>query len=501
MKKRYIKTLPNYTYVIDYSCCYIQNNDTLEFDSINSCDYESSLITIIENGYEKELSISTVLKLNSSLFIRAKSIIDTQLNAGLYTAITKNASIKKISFNTFRNANLYTKIRANDKFNNFSNNINIFLKEFHSTTPAFMSLIENLFYYENPDVIFNFLCFIHNFMFLCQRQDKYFLFFGYSSSKTGQGAGKGLLVSYLAKLIDQELIGSITNDSYLTSFNQDLINKPLIIFDEVHLRALKYYKIKELTGSDYLRIEQKGQDAFYTKNIMSLIMFSNESTLNKDILETDRRVFLINPNPNHSSIKKIMNQFGGEKEYLRALDIEKNNVISILYHHCNHDVKDPLNLRTVASIRYFNRTKEITVDTVKEHLELIGVNRQFRLKLLKMFEEENFNFEYYDSEKKAILREDIITKDLLKEIANFLMSKNLYKKGFSITYFWHKSLDKAIENGIVVKKIKLKKTNYYSEFKRTLIFDSVAILTNEKLLEIKRKLRLCYSKRTNNDNT
>jgi hypothetical protein len=498
-EKTAFQKLPGYTYISDFNCCYIQNNTTLEFETIKSCDYDSTLLKVKKVNKIEEKSISDILKAKTNFFIKAKGVIDTSLKPGIHSQILNNANIRKVTFNTFKNANIFTIIKQTDLFPFITNEPDEIIKSFALEAPAFISLILNLFYHETPPVIYNFLCFLHNAIFKCERQDKCYLFFGFSADKTGQGAGKGLLISYLSKLVDSQLIGELTNNSYLTPFNLDLINKPLVFFDEANLKNLKYFKIKELTGNELLRVEQKGQDAFYIKNVMSLLIFSNEITLCKDILETDRRLFLINPNPEHLSINKIINNFGGSNSYLAKLDEEKSKVLNILYHHCNNEVIDPIALPSAAKRRYFERTRKISIDIIINNLELIGSNRKFRLEIIKMLNEESYYLGNSHQEKIYLLQKGILSKDLLYEISEFLCKKNLYKTGISKNYFWLKAIEKAAENEIIIKQIKLKKTKIFADFKRTIIIDNDTELSISQMKSIKKCLRKCYGRRSSNN--
>lgn len=490
-----IQKLPGYTYIIDFNCCYIQNNKTLEFETINSCDYDSTLLKVKKGNKIEEKSISYILKSQNNFFIKAKGVIDTTLKPGIHSQVLNNTNIRKVTFNTFKNATIYSKIKQTDLFPSIIHKPDEILKSFVLEAPAFMSLIFNLFYHETPAVIYNFLCFLHNAIFKCERQDKCYLFFGFSADKTGQGAGKGLLISYLSKLVDFQLIGELTNNSYLTPFNLDLINKPLVFFDEANLKNLRYFKIKELTGNELLRVEQKGQDAFYVKNVISLLIFSNEITLCKEILETDRRLFLINPNPEHLSINKIINDFGGSKLYLAKLDEEKNTVLNILYHHCNDEVIDPIALPSAAKRRYFERTRKISIDIIINNLELIGSNHKFRLEIIKMINEESYSFGFCHQEKLYLLQKGVMSKDLFYEITDFLCKKKLYKTGVSRNYIWIKTIEKASENEITIKQIKLKKTKLFADFKRTIIIDSDSELSISQIKSIKKSLRKFYGRR------
>ncbi|MGH4038062.1 MAG: primase-helicase family protein [Sphaerochaeta sp.] len=494
-EKPMFQKIPGYTYILDFNCCYIQNDTTLNFETIKSCDFDSTLLKVKSNNEFQERSISEILKSKYNFFLKAKGIINTSLNPGLNSQILNNSNIRKITFNTFKNASLYKQIKQKDLFPITENLPDIILHTFKVEAPAFTNLITNLFYHETNLVIYNFLCFLHNAIFKCLRQDKCFLFFGFSADKTGQGAGKGLLVNFLSKLIDPQLIGELTNNSYLTPFNLDLINKPLVFFDEANLKNLKYFKIKELTGNEMLRIEQKGHDAFYVKNVISLIMFSNETQLCKDILETDRRLFLINPNPEHLSINKVMIKFGGSDSYLEKLDDEKNIILNLLYHHCNQKVIDPIALPTAAKRRYFERTRDITIDIIINHLELIGSNKKFRSKILEMLNEESYLLGNCNQEKTYLLQKGVLSKDLLYEITEFLCKKNLYKAGLSKNYFWIKAIEKAKDNEITIMQIKLKKTKSFADFKRTIIFDNDSELSISQKKTIKKYLRKCYGRR------
>jgi len=49
-EKPMFQKIPGYTYILDFNCCYIQNDTTLNFETIKSCDFDSTLLKIKSNN-------------------------------------------------------------------------------------------------------------------------------------------------------------------------------------------------------------------------------------------------------------------------------------------------------------------------------------------------------------------------------------------------------------------------------------------------------------------
>ena len=156
-----------------------------------------------------------------------------------------------------------------------------------SETPSIYALLHNLFHNEKDEVILNFMRYLNKIAFQDNRQDIMFLFMGTAENKQGQGAGKGVLRDLLGILFS-DLIVSVSNETYADKFNSELLNKKVVIFDEVDLKALKYSKLKDITGSSTIRVENKGKDALTVDNVSSWLLFTNESNLHGKIKKDDR---------------------------------------------------------------------------------------------------------------------------------------------------------------------------------------------------------------------
>jgi len=213
-----------------------------------------------------------------------------------------------------------------------------------------------------------------------------YLFKGTSEEQQAAGAGKGVFRDLLSKMFSG-LVCSVSNESYNNSFNSELLNKKIVIFDELDFKSLKYEKLKDITGSSTLRIENKGKDAIIVENVSSWILFTNLSDMLAKILAEDRRTFIIHPNPKNGSLKSeiIDVYYNGEFQYFQdCLFSEIENFIHIIS-LATGKVRTPLELRTEAHKSYFSSSNYKLTDINK--FNDIFLNKNSKRKFIEFLEE------------------------------------------------------------------------------------------------------------------
>ena len=162
--------------------------------------------------------------------------------------------------------------------------------------PTINILLRNLFHNENDRMIENFINWLNVVSFKDTNQDIIFGFIGTNEIDQGQGRGKGVLIQLLNKVFSG-LVVSISNTNYEKNFNSSLMNKKIVVFDEVDFKRLNYSHIKDITGNKIFSVEFKGKEPIESKNVSSWLCFSNEHDLHNKITIDDRRFFIIRPNP------------------------------------------------------------------------------------------------------------------------------------------------------------------------------------------------------------
>lgn len=127
----------------------------------------------------------------------------------------------------------------------------------------------------------------------------------------GQGAGKGIFVTLLQKIIGERYTVACTQGSHVTGqFSSQLMNKLLVFFDEATWGGHKdaQGRLKALVTEKTLAFEEKGKDVVYINDYMRLIIASNES-FSVPVESDDRRYFVPN----------VSNHRQGDKAYFQRL--------------------------------------------------------------------------------------------------------------------------------------------------------------------------------------
>jgi len=336
------------------SIFYTYNKKKKKVDLTVSNKFGSTTLKVITK-YEDvvDMPLDAILKEDNDFVEVVNVIASTTKKPGNFPIVSSDTNLTTNYLNIYLNASMFIKASKHNHYNiKEEKNIIDLLK---SETPSIYALLHNLFHNEKDEVILNFMRYLNKIAFQDNRQDIMFLFMGTAENKQGQGAGKGVLRDLLGILFS-DLIVSVSNETYADKFNSELLNKKVVIFDEVDPKGLKYAKLKDITGSSTIRVENKGKDALTVDNVSSWLLFTNESNLHGKIKKDDRRTFIVNPNPISNSLKKCViepffnGDFGLYWDSLQAELESFTHIISL----ASAKVLTPIELKTFAHSQYFN---------------------------------------------------------------------------------------------------------------------------------------------------
>ncbi len=346
----------NIKYIINTNetILYICDIDEMKIESIVREKWGSMKMRVLFTKKDsepttKQETLDEIIK-NRNDFIHKCEIISSTLQTnGLFRRTYNN--LERQYFNQFLGSKVFLECLENQKYNDDESIIKLLEQE----TPTIYKLLKNLFHNEKDEVIENFIAWLKVVSFKDKNQDIIWNFFGTNEEEQGQGAGKGVLITLLNKIFSG-LVSSVSNTTYQNNFNSNLMNKKVIVFDEVDYKYLKYENIKDITGSPVLRVEFKGREPLEAKNVSSWLMFSNMHNLHNKITSDDRRTFLIRPNPKNGSLKTIINKdYDGDFNYFKySLHDEIENFINIIA-IADDKVKSPLEMTTQAHRDYFRQ--------------------------------------------------------------------------------------------------------------------------------------------------
>ena len=305
----------------------------MEVDKINK---KGDINTLIMNWED-------ITKEENSIFPVVKPIASTQKPAGFFSEIDDTIGLRQNYLNEYLNSEVFIEAKIHAQLG--INPIDLL----NTTCPNISILLRNLFHNEKDIILQNFLNWLAVIAYGNKRQDVFWLFKGKSDEEQGQGAGKGVFSSLMSELLSG-LVVSVNNISYKNTFNSQLLNMKLIIFDEVNFKSLNYEVVKDMTGSDSISIMFKGKEAMITDNVASWLFFTNEYDLLLKITIDDRRCFLIHPNSINDSLSKLIPDM---EKFIQDIKSELPNLINVLA-HCDLKVKKPNELRTQAHTDYFN---------------------------------------------------------------------------------------------------------------------------------------------------
>ena len=367
---------------------YIYNIDENKITQTMAEDFKAITFDVIEHkkndNIHRTMDVQEVIKGKNDFIKVVKVIASTTKQEGNFSEVDEGTQTTTNYLNVYLNAITFNNAAANNKYSiTCEENLIELLKE---ETPAIYKLLKNLFHSENDEVLINFLNYLNVIGFTDKRQDVMFLFKGTAKDKEGQGAGKGVLKELLS-LIFSGLVCAVSNESYKKDFNIELLNKKIVIFDELDFKSLKYAKLKDITGSETIRVESKGQNALIVPNVGSWLLFTNENDLREKIGANDRRTFIIHPNPINDSLKRdvIKPHYYGDFEHFRACMLsEIENFIHIIC-LATGKVRTPLELRTEAHKSYFSDSRYSLTDI--NHIDDIFIRDKSKRKFIEFLEE------------------------------------------------------------------------------------------------------------------
>lgn len=347
---------------------------------------------------------------------KCKTVLTTKDNYG-YKRKKEGKRFINI-FNEFKNANIFSEALKKLEYKDNKKNLYKLAKE---KTPYFLFLLENLFYNEDKEQIENFLKWLSYVFYEENRQDIAYLFKGTNKMEQGQGAGKGVLIQILDKLLSG-LTTNVNNVNYKDNFNSDLQNKKIVIFDELDVNKVDYNYLKYITGNDSIKIEYKGKNKINVKNYASWLFFTNESDIIRNMVEDDRRLFIIHPNPTNGSLEHITktNNISISK-LIENINEEFEEIVKIMAYINFKKLypKKPQDLRSKAHKHTFEKKKSIkNIDNILE----IFIDKKTRLNFCKNLEELTINGDLNINKKHFIyfLENGIYTKNLVKWVIRVL---------------------------------------------------------------------------------
>jgi hypothetical protein len=395
---------------------YIENQIIMEYSN-NFPAMEMEVIETKKNVEKvKKETIENIVKSENDFITTVKVIASTVKPAGFFQESSKYTGITTNYLNVYLNSETFINSRKNNKYKITQNNKVIDILK--NDCPSIDLLLRNLFYKEDNKVILNFLNWLSHTSFQDKNQDIVWLFKGTSKEEQGQGAGKGILRDLLSEIFNG-LVCSVSNETYNDKFNSELLNKKIVMFDEVNFKSLKYSKIKDITGNGQLRIENKSKDAIIVSNVASWMMFTNEYELPEQMSISDRRTFIIHPNPTNGSLKDIVskelniditsfkNKMSREiTNFIYILGLLPMNVLTPQFlqtkgHYDYWNVKKTtVNIENILDIFLSEAKKDIFIDFLKE-LSLLGDISNDQFINTKYFLEHNF---YYQKIFEAIFK-------------------------------------------------------------------------------------------------
>lgn len=398
-------------------------------------------------------------------FIKTVQVISSTLETTGYFEKTDNFGIKYQYLNEFLGSENFIKSKKMNKYKG-RNVIDLLEKE----TPTINLLLRNLFHKERDEVLINFINWLNVVGFKDTNQNIIFCFFGTTQELQGQGAGKGVLVEFLKKMFSG-LVCTISNKNYMNNFNSNMMNKKIVLFEEVDFKTLKYETIKEITGSSTFRVEFKGKEPIETQNVSSWLMFSNDHDLHDKIGVEDRRIFLIRPTPeNGSLLRKVNSLFGDFKSFENKLYSEMENFIHIISSVPGR-VKTPNELTTQGHIDYFKSKRKVSITEIN-NIHKVLTNLEFKKKLYDILDNiKTLDPEYSTNieECKNIIDLGVINYKTFCRLFDYLQNFDYINSNKKLNVEWENCKEFLENNGYIVIKVDSKPTKKMNRYKDNLL--------------------------------
>lgn len=471
---------------------YIYNSETNEINRFFSDKWPSMNISCRCVDDDEELTsyldFKTIINKDALFVKKVSPIASTIKSPAFFEEVDENTGITSNILNEFLGSSDFIGAKENNKFKNKRNLISLLEKE----APTFSMLLKNLFHNEKNEVIENFLRWLRVCSFEDKHQDILFLFCGTSVINQGQGAGKGVLINYLNHLLSG-LVVSVSNKTYETNFNSNILNKKIIVFDEVNFKTLKYETVKDITGNPLVRVEFKGKEPISADNVGSWLMFTNEHDLENKITYDDRRTFIVRPNPKNGSLNELIKKkYKTFDKFRRSLMAETENIVHIIA-KAQGKVLSPLELMTEAKTEYFKDKSTIEMVDLKDLYQFMANKEMFK-KCLAVLENNDL---FTDKEKIRFLKSYSINYKLFSEIFQVLLKNGLVKKE-SPLFAWERLKEFSLKNGFEMVVVDSSKTKVYKKYRdKTLMLKSGK--SKKEIRELKQLLRHFYGKKNDPD--
>lgn len=428
--------------------------------------WSSMSLEVDDKQIKKEVDLKEIIE-NDNDFIKSCQIISSTMKPRGYFEEKDDFGIKYHYLNEFLGSETFLNSKNKNKYND-ENIIDLLEKE----TPLIFKLLKNLFYNENNNIIINFINWLNVVGFKDKNQDIIFNFFGTNEQDEGGGRGKGVLIKLLNKIFSG-LVVSVSNTTYLNNFNSNLMNKKIVLFEEVNYKGLRYEIIKDITGSPFFRVEYKGKEPIYSDNVSSWLMFSNECDLCNKIGIEDRRVFLIRPNPKNGSLKReVIDKFfdGDYDNFEEKLFEEIDNFIYIIRKRTGR-VLSPLELQTQRYKDYFKEKTQVSILEIDDIYKIL-INTQFREKIIEIMEiigHLDNNYKKQIETIKKVINLNMINFKTFSLIFKFLKDNGYISKTKTLNKEWEIMKENLLKNGFDKINVELKKTKIFDRFKDTII--------------------------------
>ncbi len=473
--------------------CYNTKQNKLE--KIQESEWKSSeincLVQVVDKDNDanfetiKKYSIRELISEDVAFIRTVVTVSSTTKPIAYFSERSGISQIEKHQFNEFFKAKEFSDAKTNNKYSEHSNIIKLLKTE----TPTFYVLVKNLFFNESNEVILNFINWLSTAAYKDKHQSEYFCFIGKNEKDQGQGAGKGVLQTFLSELFSG-LVTKESSTSFKKEFNPHLENKKIVIFDELNFKTWDYNKFKDITGCSTLSVEAKGKSAYEAKNVSSWCLFTNEHDLKDKITYADRRAFIIRPNPINNSLKRIMNnKFDGHTNFETLLHADIANVIQILGKCSSNTVLDPVQLITNAKRDYFKEKSVIGIEQIDDFSKIL-INKSLKNKVLGLLKD------YKPEDFEVVIK--LLQYGCINRKAFTILLNNLVKMGFikkpELNKEWEKLKEISLKHGFTLVGTDFHQTQKYKRFfDRTLL--APKSYGKPKLKPIKSYLRETFGKR------
>jgi Family of unknown function (DUF5906) len=231
--------------------------------------------------------------------------------------------------------------------------------------------------------------------------------------KSGQGTGKSIVTEFIEAYVLGRNLVHITKDTKCIDggFNGELYGKTLLVLEELPTDSAREWRnisnsLKNYVTGSTIEIEFKGKDKFTLKNILSIIIMSNNNALRIDT--DDRRIVMLD----------ISNKYKGNEKYFSGLlqyTLDKS-VGEAFYWDCVDRLKG-LTSFNEGIIPFTQNKKDLIVDNLHSlydflKLAFIKKNRGLYLPFSEFYDK----YSSYCEDKKLKVESKISVSKLLSNI-------------------------------------------------------------------------------------